>query len=220
MTSRFMVHILRPEHHWYLISEGAQAGPYGDFHPTPFFPPTELTLPLLLTLILCSMTKIGGIETLLCIGEIKRAFVLLKALDLMEWRGLWKTRTAPFHARGCSCQTWLVHKIGLFITSSFEAWMRKFGKSSNWKSGVWKWQGGCWGITISMALWAKTSQTICPPEAPLLERNSQRHLQKLGCEKREGDECAEKLYILWTPFMWGGWVCRETLRDYPWGVWS
>jgi hypothetical protein len=31
---------------------------------------------------------------------------------------------------------------------------------------------------------------------PLLERNSQRHFQKLGCEKREGDECAERLYGL------------------------
>jgi len=46
------------------------------------------------------MTKIGGIETLPCIGEIQHAFVLLKALHLMEWRGLWKTRTAPFHAMG------------------------------------------------------------------------------------------------------------------------
>ncbi len=36
---------------------------------------------------------------------------------------------------------------------------------------------------------------------PLLERNSQRHLQKLGCEKGEGDECAERLYSVWTPFM-------------------
>jgi hypothetical protein len=93
---------------------------------------------------------------------------------------------------GCGCQTWLVHKIGLFITSSFEAWMRKFGKSSNWKSWVCKWQGG------SQSLWHYE-----PRPAKL---NVPQKLNSISWEK-----FTETFTETWMWEMWGARVCRETL---------
>jgi hypothetical protein len=172
--------ILGPEHSWYLISKGAQAGSYVDFHPSPPLssPPTQLTLPLLL----CSMTKIC-IGTLPCIGERSDTLFPLWKLSVW-WNGGVCRRQERSHFKpwGCSCQTSLVYKIVrvLSLPSFFQGLrIHKFCKSD---LEIWalKVTGRMLGIRTSMAHYeprlGKLHLSWSLTEL-LLERNSQRHLQ-------------------------------------------
>jgi len=144
MRSCFMVLILGPEHSWYLISKGAQARLLCGL---PSKPLSSLQHNSLFHSCFHSYCVPWQRFALGHCHALVRSNTLFPLWKLSAW---WnggvcrRQERSHFKPWGCSCQTSLVYNIGIVL--SLPAFSGP--ESTNfarviWKSGLWKWQGGC-----------------------------------------------------------------------------